>query len=83
MAVFLTLDGIEGESRTPATPSEIDVASWSLGVTNPGPGHSGGAGGGGAGRATFMDLRSPSGSTRPRQLLMLAVAAGGTCGRAD
>jgi type VI secretion system secreted protein Hcp len=75
MAVFLTLDGIPGESVDDHHAGEIDVAAWSLGVTNPASTH-GGAGGGGAGRATFMDLQVTKRLDRASPLLMLAVAAG-------
>ena len=45
MPVFLKLDGIEGESRDDRHAKEIDVAAWSLGVTNSGSAHGGGGGG--------------------------------------
>ena len=57
MAVFLKLDGIEGESRDARHAKEIDVTSWSLGVTNAGSGHGGGGGGVVAARA---GRRSPT-----------------------
>ena len=78
MAVFLKLDGIEGESRDARHAKEIDVTSWSLGVTNAGSGHGGGGGGGGggAGRATFTDLSVSKLVDRASPALMLAVASG-------
>lgn len=54
MAVFLKLDGVDGESTDDRHRGEIELLSWSVGVTNSGGGHAGG--GGGAGRATFSDL---------------------------
>ena len=74
MAVFLKLDGIEGESRDDRHAKEIDVAAWSLGVTNSGSTHSGG--GGGAGRATFTDLAVTKLLDKASPALMLAVATG-------
>ena len=74
MAVFLKLDGIEGESRDVRHAKEIDVTSWSLGVTNAGSGH--GGGGGGAGRATFTDLSVSKLVDKASPALMLAVANG-------
>lgn len=74
MAVFLKLDGIEGESKDDRHAKEIDVAAWSLGVTNSGSTHSGG--GGGAGRATFTDLAVTKLLDKASPALMLAVATG-------
>jgi type VI secretion system secreted protein Hcp len=74
MAVFLKLDGIEGESTDARHAKEIDVAAWSLGVTNSGSTHSGG--GGGAGRATFTDLAVSKLLDKASPALMLAVATG-------
>jgi type VI secretion system secreted protein Hcp len=75
MAVFLMLEGLAGESADDHHAGEIDVAAWSLGVTNPASTHAGG-GGGGAGRATFMDLQVTKRLDRASPLLMLAAAAG-------
>jgi type VI secretion system secreted protein Hcp len=74
MAVFLKLDGIEGESRDARHAKEIEVTSWSLGVTNAGTSH--GGGGGGAGRATFTDLSMSKLVDKASPALMLAVASG-------
>ena len=74
MALFLKLDGIEGESRDARHTKEIDVSAWSLGVTNPGPGHAGG--GGGSGRATFTDLSVTKAFDKASPALLLAVATG-------
>lgn len=59
MAVFLKLDGVDGESTDDRHKGEIEVLAWSFGVTNAGAGHGGVGGvggGGGTGRATFSDL---------------------------
>ena len=74
MAVFLKLDGIEGESQDSRHAKEIDVSAWSLGVTNPGSGHVGG--GAGAGRATFTDLAVTKVLDKASPALLLAVASG-------
>jgi type VI secretion system secreted protein Hcp len=74
MAVFLKLDGIEGESQDNRHAKEIDVSAWSLGVTNPGSGHVGG--GAGAGRATFTDLSVTKVLDKASPALLLAVASG-------
>jgi type VI secretion system secreted protein Hcp len=75
MAVFLKLDGIEGESQDRGHAKEIDVSAWSLGVTNSGSGHAGG-GGGFAGRATFTDLSVTKVLDKASPALLLAVATG-------
>jgi type VI secretion system secreted protein Hcp len=74
MAVFLKLDGVDGEATDAHHAKEIDVTAWSLGVTNPGSGH--GGGGGGAGRATFTDLAITKVLDTSSPGLMLAVATG-------
>ena len=74
MAVFLRLDGIEGESTDSRHAGEIDVGSWSFGVTNPDPGHLGG--GGGVGRATFSDLTVVKQLDRATPALLRNAAAG-------
>lgn len=52
---FLKLDGIDGESTDRTHRGEIDLLSWSWGVTNETPA-SGGGGGSGVGRATPQAL---------------------------
>jgi len=52
--IFLKLDGIEGESPDATHKSEIEVLSWSWGVTQESNMHAGS--GGGAGKATVHDL---------------------------
>jgi type VI secretion system secreted protein Hcp len=51
--MFLKLDGIDGESRDDVHKGEIDITSWSWGVTNSGPGT---GTGGGSGVSRVQDL---------------------------
>jgi type VI secretion system secreted protein Hcp len=74
MAVFLTLDSIEGDSKDARHAREIDVTAWSLGVTNSETTYSGG--GGGMGRADFTDLAVTKLLDKASPALMLAVASG-------
>lgn len=68
---FLALDGIVGESTDERHPDEIEVASWSIGVTRS---RSTTAGGGGAGRADLQELQiaAPLSSASP-QIFRLAT----------
>ena len=52
--MFIKIDGIKGESQDSKHKDEIDVLSWSWGVSQSGTMH--GGGGGGAGKANFQDL---------------------------
>ncbi|HTS51967.1 MAG TPA: type VI secretion system tube protein Hcp [Burkholderiales bacterium] len=52
--IFLKLGDIKGESQDDKHKDEIDVLTWSWGVTQPGSMHTGG--GGGMGKANFSDL---------------------------
>jgi type VI secretion system secreted protein Hcp len=52
--MFLKLDDIKGEAHDAKHKDEIDVLSWSWGVTQSGTTHAGG--GGGSGKANFQDL---------------------------
>jgi type VI secretion system secreted protein Hcp len=52
--IFAKLGDIKGESTDNKHKDEIEVLSYSWGVTN--PAHFGSGSGGGAGRATFQDL---------------------------
>jgi type VI secretion system secreted protein Hcp len=45
--MFLKVDGIEGESQDEKHAKEIDVLSWSWGMSQSGTSHMGGGGGGG------------------------------------
>jgi type VI secretion system secreted protein Hcp len=52
--MFIKIDGIKGESQDSKHKDEIDVLSWSWGVSQSGTMHAGG--GGGAGKANFQDV---------------------------
>jgi type VI secretion system secreted protein Hcp len=70
---FLKLDGIKGESTDDKHKDEIDVLSFSWGVSQ-----SGGiaSGGGGAGKATFQDLHFTSVAHKGSPNLFLSCATG-------
>ena len=71
---FLKIDGIVGESTHAVHKGEIDVLSWSWGVTQTGGG--GGGGGGGAGKPAFNDFHFVSRISKASPALFLAVATG-------
>ncbi len=45
--IFLKIDGVDGESKAEGHKNEIDINSWSWGMTNSGTAHKGGGAGGG------------------------------------
>jgi type VI secretion system secreted protein Hcp len=71
---FLKLDGISGESTNSTHKGEIDVDSWSWGLSN--TGSSGGGGGGGAGKVSFQDFHFVSRISKASPALFLACASG-------
>jgi type VI secretion system secreted protein Hcp len=71
---FLKLDGIPGESTHVSHKDEIDVESWSWGVSRSAP--SGGGGGGGSGKASFQDFHFVSRISKASPALFLACASG-------
>jgi type VI secretion system secreted protein Hcp len=72
--IFAKIEGIEGESLDAKHKDEIEVLSFSWGLTNPGSVVSGG--GGGAGKATFQDLSIVHKIDKASPLLMRACATG-------
>jgi type VI secretion system secreted protein Hcp len=72
--IFLKIEGIKGESLDVKHKDEIEVLSFSWGMTNPGSVVSGG--GGGAGKATFQDLSIVHKIDKASPLLMRACATG-------
>src|SRR4051812_17680927 len=71
---FLKLDGIPGESLDKKHPGEIEILSFSWGVSNSGSFSSGG--GGGAGKASFQDFHFVSSLQKSSPKLWLACATG-------
>jgi type VI secretion system secreted protein Hcp len=71
---FLLLDGIKGESNDAKHKGEIDVRSFSWGVSQTGAGHTGL--GSGAGKAEFQDLSITKAVDKATPLLKLACASG-------
>ena len=52
--MFLKLEGVNGESKDKAHTKEIDILSWSWGMSNSGSAHVGG--GAGSGKVSVQDL---------------------------
>ena len=71
---FLKLDGIDGESTDDKHKNEIEIESFSWGVTQTGS-HSAG-GGGGAGKAVFQDFHFTAKLSKASPILMLSCATG-------
>jgi type VI secretion system secreted protein Hcp len=72
--VFLKLGDIKGESKDSKHVGEIDVLSWSWGVSQTGTmGH---GGGGGAGKANFNDLSIMHAVDKASPVLMTKCATG-------
>jgi type VI secretion system secreted protein Hcp len=71
--VFLKIDGVQGESTDAKHKDEIDVLSFSFGVSQAGgaPG-----GGGGAGKASLTDLHFVARTQKSSPRLFVACASG-------
>ena len=72
--VFLKIDTVKGESKDAKHPDEIDVLSWSWGVSNATGMDAGG--GGGAGRANFSDMSFMHAVDKSSPVLLQACAMG-------
>src|SRR5262245_20985200 len=72
--VFLKINGIEGESADDKHKNQIDVLSYSFGITQTGTMAYGG--GGGAGKANFGDFSFMMRMNKATPKLMNAVATG-------
>ena len=72
--MFLKLDGIAGESADSKHKGEIDIESFSFGVTQAGTAARGG--GAGAGKASFQDLHIVKKADKASPNLMLKCAIG-------
>ena len=71
---FLKIDGVPGESNDKVHKDEIEVLSFSWGLSNSSGGTVGG--GGGAGRASFQDLSFAAETSAASPLLALSCASG-------
>jgi type VI secretion system secreted protein Hcp len=71
---FLKLDGIDGESNDKTHKGEIEISSYSWGVTNTGSLSHGG--GGGEGKATSQDFHFAMPISKASPLLLKACATG-------
>jgi type VI secretion system secreted protein Hcp len=71
---FLKIDGIKGETTDKAHPDEIEVLSFSWGVSNTGSASTGG--GAGAGKAVAQDFSFSTNLSKASPSLMLACATG-------
>ena len=75
--IFAKIGDIKGESVDAKHKDEIEVLSFSWGVTNPGSGpHGGGGGGGGTGKAMFQNISIIHKIDKASPLLMRACATG-------
>ena len=72
--IFAKIGDIKGESLDDKHKDEIEVLSWSWGVTNAGTRR--GGGGGGAGKASFHDLSFTHNIDKASPVLMQACATG-------
>jgi len=75
-SIFARIGSIKGESRDARHKDEIEVLSWSWGVSHPGPAVRGGGGGGGAGKPSFQDVNLTHHVDKASPLLMKACATG-------
>ena len=71
---FLKIDSIDGESQDSKHKNEIDVLSWSYGVSNSGSMSI--MGGGGSGKSSFQDLHFTAYHSKASPKLNLASASG-------
>jgi type VI secretion system secreted protein Hcp len=72
--MFLKLDGIKGEAADHKHKDEIDILSWSWGLSNTGSGHVGG--GSGTGKVNVQDLSFTKRIDRATSLLIGRCANG-------
>ena len=72
--MFLKLDGVEGESHDAKHKGEIELSSFSFGLSNAGAHNI--ASGAGAGKVSFQEFHFTSKVTKASPKLMLACASG-------
>lgn len=73
--IFLSLDGITGESRDERHRGSIDLSSFSFGLANPGSAHAGGSGAA-AGKVSFQEIHCTSDVSLASPQLALHCANG-------
>jgi len=73
--IFMKINGIQGESRDKGHKDEIEVLSWSWGLSNPVASLSPG-GGAGVGKAKFQDISFTHLVDKASPNLMLSCASG-------
>jgi type VI secretion system secreted protein Hcp len=71
---FMKIDTVPGDSTDSKHKNEIEVVSWSWGLTNPGAGGVGG--GGGAGKAEIQDLHFTARTSKASPVLFINCAKG-------
>jgi type VI secretion system secreted protein Hcp len=71
---FLKIDGVDGESQADKHKGDIQLESWSWGVTNSGSAAEGG--GGGSGKSVFQDFHFVMRVNKATPKLQLACATG-------
>jgi type VI secretion system secreted protein Hcp len=74
VSIFASIDTIKGESQDDKHKDEIEVFSWTWGLSQSGPMAQGG--GGGRSKASFQDLNFTHHVDKASPLLMLACAKG-------
>jgi type VI secretion system secreted protein Hcp len=74
--IFAKIGDIKGESLDDKHKGQIEVLSWSWGLTNAGASPPGGGGGGGTGKATFHELSFTHKIDRASPVLMKGCATG-------
>src|SRR6187455_3053794 len=72
--IFLQLEGIKGESKDAKHKDQIDVLSWSWGMSQSGTAHMGG--GAGAGKVSVQDLNFTHYIDKSSPILMLHCCNG-------
>ena len=72
--MFLSLDGIKGESKDHKHKDTIDVLAWSWGISNAGT--FGQGSGGGSGKANFQDISFTKYIDKATASLMFACSSG-------
>ncbi|MFI5042453.1 MAG: Hcp family type VI secretion system effector [Acidimicrobiales bacterium] len=79
---FLKIEGVDGESTDVNHKAEIEVESFSFGLSNTGSAIGSATGGGGAGKASFQDFHFTARVSKASPQLFLACASGKHIGTA-